>query len=93
MSLQHQDAGFILAWHSGLRIWHCHNHRIGRNSGLDLIPGPGTPYAMGQPEKKKKKKKLIYQYLTDTTAPSYKEAWESDSLSGAGKNIWILLPR
>ena len=34
--------------HSGLRIGHCHSW------GLDLIPGQGTPYAVGQPKKKKK---------------------------------------
>ena len=33
------------AWHSGLRIWHCHNCLS------DLIPGPGTPYTEGQPKK------------------------------------------
>ena len=29
----------------------------GHNCGLALIPGPGTPYASGWPEKGKKKKK------------------------------------
>ena len=38
----------FLAWCSGLRIQHCSGRGIGLNSGLDLIPGPGTPYAMGQ---------------------------------------------
>ena len=36
-----------LARHSGFRIQCCH-------SGLDLIPGLGTPYAAGLPEKEKK---------------------------------------
>ena len=34
-----------LDWHSGLRIPHCHSCGVGRNYGLDLIPGPGAPYA------------------------------------------------
>ena len=37
-----------LAWHSGLRIQHCFS------CGLDLIPGPGTPHALGCPPPKKK---------------------------------------
>ena len=37
------------AWQSGLRI--------PNYCGLDLIPGPGTPYAEGWPKMKKKKKK------------------------------------
>ena len=45
-----------LAWHSELKICHCHRRCIGRRCGSDLIPGPETPYATGQPRKKKKKK-------------------------------------
>ena len=26
---------------------------LGHNYGLDLTPGPGTPYAVGRPKKKK----------------------------------------
>ena len=44
------------ARHDGLRIWHCHSYSLGRNCGLDLIPGQGTPEAMGRPKKEKKKK-------------------------------------
>ena len=45
-----------LAWHSGLGIRHCCSCEItGHNCGLDLIPGPGTPYATGKPKKKKKR--------------------------------------
>ena len=46
-----------LAPHSRLRIWHCCSCGIGCNNGLDPIPGPGTPYASGQPKKREKKKK------------------------------------
>ena len=44
-------------WGGGLRIWHCPSFSLGCNGGSDLIPGPGTPYAEGQPKKKKRKKK------------------------------------
>ena len=40
------------AQHSRLRIQHCCSCDL----GSDLIPGSGTPYAMGWPKKKKKKK-------------------------------------
>ena len=43
------------AWHSGLRIQHCHSCDLGPDRGLDLIPGLGTPYAAGQLKKEKKK--------------------------------------
>ena len=45
-----------LAWHSGLS----HSCSVDYNSGLDLIPGPGTPYAMGWPKKRKEKKKPTF---------------------------------
>ena len=52
------------AQHSGLRIWHCHNYSLGRDWGLDMIPGLGTPYAMRQQKKgkirRKKKVQLVY---------------------------------
>ena len=42
------------AWHSGLKnplhLWH-----IGCNCSLDLIPGPGAPYAQGDQKRKRKK--------------------------------------
>ena len=48
-----------LAWHSRLKNpallqLHCD---IGHNCGSDLIPDPGTPYAMGQPKMKKENKR------------------------------------
>ena len=39
------------------QLQHCHSCSGGHNFGLDLIPGPATPYTTGQKEKKKKKKK------------------------------------
>ena len=33
------------AWHSGLGIGCCHRCSLGHDSGLDLIPGLGTPNA------------------------------------------------
>ena len=45
------------AQHSGLRFQHCHSCGIGCNCGSDMIPGLGTPYAVGWPEKEKKNKK------------------------------------
>ena len=29
---------------------HCRSCGLGRNYGLDLIPGPGAPYAVGGPK-------------------------------------------
>ena len=43
-----------LSQYSGLRIWCCCSFGLGCDCGLDLIPGPGVPYAVGQPKKKKK---------------------------------------
>ena len=37
-------------------IWHGLSYGLGREFGSNLIPGPGTPYAPGQPKMKKKKK-------------------------------------
>ena len=45
------------AWSSGLKDQHCPSCGVGGNCGLDQIPGPGIPYAMGQPKKQKKTKK------------------------------------
>ena len=37
------------------RIWLCHSCSLGQNY-LNLIPGSGTPHAMGKPKKRRKKK-------------------------------------
>lgn len=36
------------AWHSGSRIQCCRS--VGRDDGLDLVPGLGLPYATGRPK-------------------------------------------
>ena len=46
-----------LVGHRGLKIQLCHSYSLGHGWGPDLIPGPGTPYATGWPEKKRKEKK------------------------------------
>ena len=48
-----------LAWHSGWRIWCCRSCSLGHSCRLDLIPGPGTPYALGGGGGKKKRKEKI----------------------------------
>ena len=50
-----------LAQLSGLGIRHYHGCSLGCDCSSDLIPGPGTPYAARQPEKKKERKKLGLQ--------------------------------
>ena len=45
------------AWHSELRIQHCHSCSVGCNCSSDLIPVSSTLYVTGWPKKKKKKKK------------------------------------
>ena len=56
------------AWDSGLRIWHCCSCGLGRSYSLDLIPGPGIPYAAGGPKEKKVSKLSL---LTD----EYTKVW------------------
>ena len=52
-----------LARHNGLRIQHCCSCGLGRNYGLDLIPGLETPYATGRPKKEKDKKHEPFRQL------------------------------
>ena len=62
VSCEHWDTGSTPAWHSGhsgLRIQRCCS--LGPNCGSDLIPGPGTPYAMEWPKRKKRKKQTSKQ--------------------------------
>ena len=43
--------------HSRLRTWCRCSYSVGCNCGSDLIPGPGTPHALGAGKKEKGKKK------------------------------------
>ena len=58
------------AWHGGLRIWYCCSCGLGLNCSSDLILGPGTPYAAGQP-KNKKQEEVKAQRMTR----SVRETW------------------
>lgn len=58
VSWEGQDEGLSQAWHSELRIWCCCcSCSLGRICGLDLIPGPRTPYAGDRQKKEREKKK------------------------------------
>ena len=46
--------------HCGLRIWHCCSCALSRDYSWDLIPGPGIPYAVGQPKMEKKKNAFLF---------------------------------
>ena len=53
-----------LAQQSGLRIHHCRRCNLGRSCRWDLIPGPGTPYAIGWPKKTQMHKSAYYIQLS-----------------------------
>ena len=55
------DAALIPGLAHVFMIQHYHSCIAAQNCGLDLIPGPGTTYAMGQPKKKKEKKEWPYE--------------------------------
>ena len=57
-------------WHRGLRIRHCCSCSVGQNYSSDLIPGLGTPNAVGHPKKKKRKRKIDMNFLF-----SYGDKW------------------
>ena len=64
----------------GKKIRHCCSCSIGHNCSSDLIPGPGTPYAVGWPKKKKTKQQI-----------KTKLAWSGQGLSnpyGLELTIW-----
>lgn len=48
-------------WYSRLRIQHSHCSSLSC-CGMDLIPGPRLPYAMGKAKKKQKEKNLESAY-------------------------------
>ena len=53
-----------LAQHSGLRIWCCHSCSLGHSCGSNLIPGLGTPYALGGGQKRKKREEILTHATT-----------------------------
>ena len=58
-----------LAQHSGLWIRHC----CSCGYGSDLIPGPGTPYAMGWPKKRKRKSENNNHLISITFYPIFRD--------------------
>ena len=54
---------------SDLRIQHCSTCGIGLNCSLDLIPGPGTPYAQGWKKRKKNKRIMWWEFLLCLSRP------------------------
>ena len=44
-------------WHNALRIWHCRSFGVDSNCCMDLITGPGTPYAVVRSKKREREKK------------------------------------
>ena len=68
------------ARHSGLRIWHCGSSGLGHDCGSDLIPGPGTPYALGRPKMKNKQKQG--QRVGEEPPPAC-------ALPGGGHVLWL----
>ena len=58
VSLERYDAGSIPSPAQWVRdpVWVSSSCRVGHNYGSDLIPGPGTPYTVEQPQKKEKGK-------------------------------------
>ena len=62
-----------LTWHSGLRIQHWRGHGLGRDCGLDLIPGWGAPYATRQPKMKTKQKTEHFgEFCRNVTSQGFK---------------------
>ena len=54
----------------GLRIRRCYSCGLGLDCGSDLIPGLGTPYALGRLKKKKKNKggvPIVAQWVKNLT--------------------------
>ena len=49
-SLECWDTGLTPAQHVGSRVWLCRSRSVGGTCGSDLIPGLGTPYAVGWPK-------------------------------------------
>lgn len=74
-------------WHSGLRIWCCPRWGVGCHGSLNLIAGPGTPYAAGEQKRKKKneKKKIQGQFKNLTSLAS--KVWTTKFTWGGGMAV------
>lgn len=72
-----------LAQHNGWRIQHCRSCSWGCNGGLDLIPDPGTPYAVEWRKQKKKNHWPVFSFCSPHGASS--SAWKRAS-------SWTLMP-
>ena len=74
VSLEPWDAGWIPGspgQDSRLRILHCHCS----NCCSDLIPGPGTPYAKGQPKMEKKASLSLLFYTHPVLSLIHTDWW------------------
>ena len=88
-SLKHQDAGLIPSTAQWVKMIWC----VGHNYGSELIPGPGTPCAVGQPKtkrKKKKKKKRIRLNLMDKRTSHLKKILIPAAV--ALKTLCVIIP-
>jgi len=56
-------ASLSLAWHSVLHTQCCRSCGADHRYSLDLIPGPGSPYATKKKKKKKRGKRRIEIFL------------------------------
>ena len=54
-SWEHWDTGSIPDLTQWVKDLALHSCSLGYNRGLDLIPGPGTPYDVGQPKREREK--------------------------------------
>ena len=52
-----------LAWHTGLRMWHCCSFGVGRSCGSDLIPGQGISICRWCDQNREKKRQGLTYVL------------------------------